>query len=79
LAKLLHHNDGKGKWQSHEIYSKDLENHFDVFLQGYGSTKEEAFEEFVKKLDEYIEKLNEFRANLNVNNTVEVDCFGNEV
>lgn len=79
MAELLHHNDGKNKSQSHEIYSKDLENNFDIFLQGFGITKEEAFSDFVEKLDEYIKKLNDFRATIQIEETVKADCFGKPV
>jgi hypothetical protein len=77
MSKVLYHNDGKQKWQSHEIYSKELENHFDVFLQGYGASKEEAYSEFIGKLDEYIEQLHNFRIEISIENTVNVDCLGN--
>jgi predicted RNase H-like HicB family nuclease len=79
MANVLYHNDGKGKTQSHEIYSKDLENHLDVFLQGFGSTKEEAFQEFTERLDEFIEKLNEFKEEINIDKTVKVDFTGKPI
>lgn len=76
MADILHHNDGKQKSQSHEVYSKELDNHFNVFLYGYGETKAEAYQDFLSKLDAYILKLNAFRASVHIDETVNVDCFG---
>ena len=47
MIKLYHYNDDKCKEQSHEIYSRDLQNLFGIHLTGYGATKEEAFQDFV--------------------------------
>lgn len=79
MADLLYHNDGKDKSQSHEIYSKDLEGHFDIFLQGFGSTKQLAYEEFIRNLDAYMIKLNEFRKEISIDDTIKVDCFGKPI
>lgn len=77
MGEVLYYNDGKGKFQSHEIFSKELSEHFDIFLQGFGSTKEEAYEEFVEKLDEYIAKVQMFRQTMKMPEKVNADCFGN--
>jgi hypothetical protein len=74
--ELSHCNDGKQEWQSHEIYSQSLDQFFDFFLRGYGESKEEAYKEFTDALDNYITFLNKFRSQININNTVDVDCSG---
>lgn len=61
LLRLSHYNDGKEKSQSHEIVIHDaypLYNaEYDTFslnpfdITGYGSTKEEALENFKRKFD----------------------------
>ncbi|MFK7678772.1 hypothetical protein ACI3ER_12080 [Bacillus sp. Wb] len=79
MGSVLYHNDGKEKGQSHHIYSNDLESHLDVDLQGFGSTKEEAYLEFVSRLDEYINKVQQFRNEISIEKTVVVDCFGKEL
>ncbi len=93
MIKLAYHDDGKQKWESHEIYLKEddfYNNEFDVWshnpfdVHGYGKTKEEALEDFKKKL-QYI--INEWKAfetilfNPNVFeiDIVDVDCFGREI
>lgn len=76
MNELLYYNDGKEKMYSHEVFSKALEDQFDLSLQGYGSTKEEAYEEFVTKLDEYIEKVQSFRQSITLPDKVNADCFG---
>ena len=57
--KLAYHDDGKHKYQSHEIYLKDDKQMYNVNtemcgydildLRGYGNSKEEAYEDFKKK------------------------------
>ena len=93
MIKLAYHNDGKQKWQSHEIYLKEDEfynnefgvlshNPFDIY--GYGETKEEALEEFIKRF-KYI--MDEWRAfenmllntNIVTDSIVAVDCLGKEI
>ena len=92
IIKLVHHDDEKQKYQSHEIYFKikDFYNfEYEVFsydisdIKGYGETKEEALEDFKKKvrylLNQYkeLEKLL-FEQNELTDNITEVDCFGKE-
>ena len=93
MIKLAYHDDGKQKWQSHEIYLKEddfYNNEFNVWshnpfdVYGYGATKEEALADFKKKL-QYI--INEWKAFetilLNPNvfsiDIIDVDCFGREI
>lgn len=53
---LKHNDDGKGKYQSHTVscYTKDdcLSD-----IEGYGSTREEAFDDFKEKLNERLTEL----------------------
>lgn len=93
MIKLAYHDDGKQKWESHEIYLKEddfYNNEFDVWshnpfdVHGYGATKEEALNEFIKKF-QYV--MNEWRAfedmllntNVVIDSIVAVDCFGKEI
>ncbi len=66
--ELKYFNDGKDKWQSHEIsiieenfYNSDIGvfSHDPFDITGYGATKEEALEDFKRKFD-YI--MNEWKA-----------------
>lgn len=56
IPYLTHNDDGKERYQSHTVacYTKDgwLSN-----IEGYGYTREEAFEEFKKKLNERLTEL----------------------
>lgn len=56
IPYLTHNDDGKERCQSHTVacYTKDgwLSN-----IEGYGYTREEAFEEFKKKLNERLTEL----------------------
>lgn len=76
---INYRNDGKEKYQSHEIYHKELCGAFGVLLHGYGCDKEEAYEDFLSQLDEYILKLEGLRETISIGNTIEVDCFGNPI
>ena len=93
MVKLVHHNDGKEKWRSHEIYLKEEDfynKEFDLFsispfdVSGYGATKEEALKDFMRKM-EYVlcewEAIKEslFSTNELTNNMVEINYWGEEV
>ena len=56
IPYLTHNDDGKERFQSHTVacYTKDgwLSN-----IEGYGSTREEAFNDFKKKLNERLTEL----------------------
>ena len=78
---LVHFNDGKGKWQSHEIFVKDNNNfynsEFDVFshnpfdITGYGETKDDALNDFKKKFDYIMKELKVFETFLYETNLIE--------
>jgi len=94
MLKLVHHDDGKGNYQSHCIYFEEFLD--DLLVKnftngsitgydigsafGYGSTKEEALENFKESfywlLREYeaIGKL--WDMGHYQDNIIEVDCFG---
>ena len=72
---LVHHNDGKGKWQSHEVSHTFFEN----VPTGYGETYEEAYEEFKKHLGEYIQKAQSIYENLDNEVAQEIDCLGKAI
>lgn len=75
---IAHHDDGKEKWQSHEIsvinVVKDSNGEIDKYaydsgllfseIYGYGETREEAFDDFKNKFAERFKKLEEFKNNL---------------
>ena len=85
MLKLTHYNDGKEKWQSHEIeviefptppyYNPDHDvtslNFFD--LTGYGSTKEEALDDFKRKFSYILEQWKAFDKMLFETNIIEND------
>jgi hypothetical protein len=93
--KLAHHDDGKKKWQSHEIrlfgeYDIKYDPEVDLFsnnvfdVTGYGKTQEEALKDFTKKmtylLNGFYKELEKAIAeNKLTDNIVEVDCFGKEI
>ena len=93
MIKLRHHDDGKEKWQSHEIcmmeenfYNADYDvfshNPFDI--SGYGFTKEEAIEEFKKKFKFIMDELRAIEmmlldTDIMTVDIVEVDCFGKPI
>ena len=93
MIKLVHYNDGKEKWQSHEIYlnEEDFYNdEFDLFsispfdVSGYGATKEEALKDFMRKMEHvFIEwkAIKELLFNTNelTDNMVEINWWGEEV
>ena len=79
--KLQYYNDGKEKFQSHEIsivednfYNKEYDilsyNPFDIV--GYGATKEEATEDFKKKFVFVMAELKSFENKLLSTNDIEV-------
>lgn len=56
---LTHNDDGKGKWQSHNVSFHEELDRF-PYVDGYGFTKEEAFEDFKKNLNERLAKFTDF-------------------
>ena len=93
MIEMTYHDDGKGKWQSHEIsiiehdfYNAEVDvfshNPFDII--GYGETKEEAIEDFKRKFRYVIAELQAFQTMLLytdaiTDNIVVVDCMGKEI
>lgn len=92
MINLTHYNDGKKKSQSHEIsISEDAfyNSEYDIFshdlfaIAGFGSTKEEAMEDFKRNFEYVLAEWNAFgkmlfnpAVQLNV---VEVDCLGKPI
>ncbi len=93
VIKLAHHDDKKGKYQSHEVYLKEDDfynaeygllstNPFDVM--GYGATKEEALKDFMRKMDYILREWEAFEkilfcTDILTDNMIDVDCFGKEI
>lgn len=90
---LTYHDDGKRKWQSHEvgIAEKDFyDNEYGIFshnpmdLIGYGETKEKALEDFKRKFQYLLDEWNTFAkllldSDVVENEMIEVDCFGEPI
>lgn len=92
MINLIHHDDGKGKVQSHEISISETDfcnSEYEIFshnpfdITGYGSTKEEAVEDFKRKFEYVLAEWNAFgkiifcpAIQLNI---TEVDCFGKPI
>ena len=56
IPYLTHNDDGKGKYQSHTVGCCTTDDWLSN-IEGYGSTREEAFDEFKKKLNERLTEL----------------------
>ena len=56
IPYLKYNDDGKGKYQSHTV-SCHVEGDWLSDIEGYGSTREEAFDEFKKKINERLTEL----------------------
>ena len=90
MIELTHYDDGKGKYESHEIALREYDfynteediwshNPFDIY--GYGETKEEAIEDFKKKFRYIMRELKAFEmmlldTDVITDNIFEVDCQG---
>ena len=92
MINLTHHDDGKEKFQSHEVSISESDfynSEHDVFsynpfdITGYGSTKEEAIEDFKRKFEYVLAEWNAFGKLLSNPavqlNITEVDCFGKTI
>lgn len=92
MINLTHYDDGKEKSQSHEISISETDyynSEYDIFshdpfaITGYGSTKEEAMEDFKRKFEYVLAEWNTFGKLLSNPavqlNITEVDCFGNSI
>lgn len=76
MITLQHYDDGKQKYQSHEIYiveedfynlKHDISSHNPFDITGYGETKEEALEQFIDKFDYVMNELLAFQTLLHEN------------
>ena len=90
---LTHHDDGKQRWQSHEVgvTEQDFYNQkYDVFshnfmdLTGYDETKEQAVADFKRKFRYLLDEWNAFAkllldSDIAKNEMIEVDCFGEPI
>lgn len=95
MIQLTHYDDGKEKYQSHEVSlkvpynvkSKRLNTYIEYDfseITGYGETKEEALNDFMKKFNYMLDEWKAFANMLNETNVItdnilEVDCVGHEV
>lgn len=93
MIEVVHYDDGRQKWQSHEVYLREdnlYNKEYDVFshnpfdITGYGATKEEAFEDFIRKFTCLMAEWRGFEKILGetdymFDNMVEVDCCGKKV
>lgn len=93
MIELTHYDDGKKKFQSHEVSIKeqyfynakyDVTSHNVFDLIGYGKTKEEALEDYKKKFGYVMNELRAFEqmlfeTDVLENSMVEVDARGNEI
>lgn len=95
MIQLTHYDDGKGKYQSHEVSLKvphginnqELHSYIEYDfseITGYGETKKEALNDFVNKFNYMLDEWQAFANMLNetnviVDNMLEVDCTGHEV
>lgn len=93
MIQMKYHNDGKEKWQSHEIgireegFSHDnpyVWSHNPFNVTGYGSTKEEAIDDFKTKFAYIMKELRAFETMLFdtdviTDNIIEVDCMGKPI
>ena len=73
MIELIHYDDGKGKYQSHEIAIReydfynaevDVWNHNPFDVCGYGETKDGAIEDFKKKFRYIMRELKAFETML---------------
>ena len=72
---LKHYNDGKEKYQSHEVYDDELPD----LMRGYGETYEEARQEFKKNVADYMQKIEIYYNRFDSQEVVKVDCVGKPV
>ena len=95
MIEMTYHNDGKEKYQSHEISIREKDfsfynAEFDVWshnpfnVTGYGATKEEAIEDFKKKFQYIMKELQAFETMLLdtdviTDGIIEVDCVGKPI
>ncbi len=71
------HNDGKGKFQSYEVYY-DGEYPISEIPRGFGETFEEAYDEYIKNLINYINACNKI-FDVDKSSVSMVDWSGKEI
>lgn len=80
---ITYYEGGKEKWQPHEVSFGIYYNYYPECLKfdftsiyGYGSNKEEAFEEFKENFFNRLDQLNDFARKLRNNEVdiINVDC-----
>lgn len=71
--RLHYHNDGKRKFDSHEFYIRE------PYVCGFGGSKEEAYAEFMTRLDEYVVSIQNFKKRVRMDMGIKVDCFGKAI
>lgn len=73
MLTVKYYNDGKGKWQSHEVCLEDTKSYYPdanvdslnpLDIVGYGASKEEAYDDFIKKFEYVMDNLKAFEATL---------------
>lgn len=86
MIYLTHYDDGKEKFQSHEVFMKEGKDLYDIdFCEcyGYGEDYEEALENFKTNFSKKMEKLLSFREKLMNNDKeiqiIEVGCLGEPI
>ncbi|MBM6685486.1 hypothetical protein H9X90_05655 [Faecalicatena contorta] len=81
MIQLTHYDDGKGKYQSHEVSLKvphgtnnqELHSYIEYDFSeiiGYGETKEEALNNFVNKFNYMLDEWQAFANMLNEASTI---------
>lgn len=94
MIEMKYHDDGKEKYQSHEISIREhicYNDEVDIWsinpfnITGHGATKEEAIEDFKNKFKYVMKELKAFETTLLLNtdeitdNIVVVDCLGRPI
>lgn len=93
MIEMTYHNDGKEKFQSHEISIREdnfINSKYMVFshnpfdITGYGATKEEALEDFKNKFIYIMKELKALETmildtDIITGNIIEVDCMGKPI
>ncbi len=76
MLEVKVHNDGKGKYQSYEAWVNGVDCN-----KGYGSTEQEAIDDYFKEIKKEILRLTKIKADILVGDIkiVNVDCLGKEV
>lgn len=93
MIEMTYHNDGKEKFQSHEISIREngfINTEYMIFshnpfdITGYGATKEDAITDFKNKFSYLMKELRSFETMLLdtdviTDGIIEVDCVGKPI